>query len=62
MANSDLRKMDQGLMDASGRAATLWSKWIGMANVAQVILMCVLIPVTCVYFSSVLESIAGNLR
>jgi len=47
-------------MDPSGRQSTKWAKWIGMANVAQVVLMIVAVPLTCMYFMSLLEEF-GNL-
>ena len=60
MANADLAAMDADFMDPSGRQSTKWAKWIGMANVAQVVLMIVAVPLTCMYFMSLLEEF-GNL-
>ncbi len=58
MASADLRAMDQGLMDSSGRQHTKWCKWIGIANVVQAVLLIVAVPLFCVYFLGVLEDLA----
>ena len=57
MANADLRAMDAQLMDPSGRQETLWARWIGMANVVQLALMCLGLPIACWYASSILDQI-----
>ena len=56
MASRDLRAMDEGSMDPSGRQHTKWSRWIGIANVAQTVLMIVLVPLSCMYVMSLFES------